>query len=110
MRRRILFLLAVCLLVAAVAVMGRRPVEDQLVPMVMADGKLYRYAETLEGGPSSRPDGVLTERIGNWIPQRDGQYNFDVEELPYWKHSQGICVYVKENGNYLLFEETEIQE
>ena len=110
MRRWILLALAVCLPLAAVVVMGRRPAEDQLVPMAMVDGVLYRYVETLEGGPSSRPDGVLTERIGNRVPERDGQYNFEVEELPYWKHSQGICVYVKENGNYLLFEETEIQE
>jgi len=105
-----LLLLAGCLLLAAALIMGRRPVEDQLPPMLMMDGKLYRYASTSEGGPSSLPDGTIASFIGNRVPTQDGEYNFDAGEMPYWKYAEGICVYVKENGNYLLFEEAQIQE
>ena len=109
-KKWIMILLAAVLLAVLATVIDTRSAEDQLPPMVMAEGTLYRYAEASEGGPSRLPDGILTEFIGNRVPNRDGEYNFDVDEVPYWKYTGGICVYVKETGNYLLFEETDIQE
>ena len=84
--------------------------EEQLPPMAMAEGRLYQLSEVLDGGPSRKPDGFLTEYIGNQVPSRNGEFNFGEAEIPYWKTQAGLCVYIRENTNYLLLKESDIQE
>ena len=101
-KKWILLLLAGCLLLAAIAVMGRRPAEDQLVPTVMVDGKLYTLYDFQKDPPEGEPAGEIREIVGNQLPTENEQANFGHAGMPYWKTQDGICVFV--NVNYLLFE------
>ena len=101
-KRWVLLLFAGCLLLAAVAVMRPRPVEDQLVPMVMVDGKRYALYDFQQEPPEGDPDGEIRKIVGNQLPTENEQANFGHAGMPYWKTRDGICVFV--NVNYLLFE------